>query len=93
MYKAIISISIDFRLIKSFYPAYAYDQNFALPFLFTFGKLEVQNTYHAKFYRDIRTGSLIILALFFGFRSPPLLDSKNDRVRPKELALDRAFWK
>lgn len=53
---------------------------FRIAFSFYFWKLEVQNTYHAKFYRNIRTGSLIILTLFFGFGGPHYSIQKCPRV-------------
>lgn len=49
---------------------------FRIAFSFHFWKLEVRNTYHAKFNRKILTGIMIISTLFFVFGRPPLLNSK-----------------
>ena len=58
-------------------------------------KIEVINTYHAKFYIEIPTGRPVILIVKFSFALPPLLDSKTGREPHRELDLvaRRGFWR
>ena len=45
------------------------------------------NTYHAKLYLNIRTGSELFFTLFLGFGSSPFLKSKMTERVTNELAL------
>ena len=54
-------------------------RKFCIPFSLQLLKVEVINTYHAKFYIEIPTGRPVILNVKFSFVLPPLLDSKNGR--------------
>ena len=58
-----------------------------LPFSLQLLKIEVINTYHAKFYTEIPTGRPVILNLKFSYALPPLLDSKTGREPHRELDL------
>ena len=60
---------------------------FCIPFSLHFWEVEGLSTYHAKFYLKIRTGSPVVLTLFLGFGSPPLLDSKMTERIKNESAL------
>ena len=44
------------------------------PFILQLSKVEVINTYHAKFYIEIPTGRPVILNAKFSFAVPPLLE-------------------
>ena len=52
--------------------------NFCIPFSLQLWKVEVINTYGAKFYIEIPTRKPVLNAMF-SFAAPPLLDSKNGR--------------
>ena len=58
-------------------------------------KIEVINTYHAKFYIEIPTGRPVILIVKFSFALPPLLDSKTGREPHGELdpVARRGMWR
>ena len=60
---------------------------FCIYFTIQFWKVEVLNTYHAKFYFKIRTGSPIILTLFFAFGRPPFFNSKMAARKQKKWGL------
>ena len=62
-------------------------RKFCIPFSLQLLKVEVINTYHAKFYIEIPTGRPVILNVKFSFVLPPLLDSKNGREPHRELDL------
>ena len=62
-------------------------RKFCIPFSLQLLKVEVINTYHAKFYIEIPTGRPVILIVKFSFVLPPLLDSKNGREPHRELDL------
>ena len=62
-------------------------RKFCIPFFLQLLKVEVINTYHAKFYIEIPTGRPVILIVKFSFVLPPLLDSKNGREPHRELDL------
>ena len=62
-------------------------RKFCIPFSLQVLKVEVINTYHAKFYIEIPTGRPVILNVKFSFVLPPLLDSKNGRESHRELDL------
>ena len=62
-------------------------RKFCIPFSLQLLKVEVTNTYHAKFYIEIPTGRPVILNVKFSFVLPPLLDSKNGREPHRELDL------
>ena len=62
-------------------------RKFCIPFSLQLLKVEVINTYHAKFYIEIPTGRPVILNVKFSFVLPPLLDSKNGRESHRELDL------
>ena len=62
-------------------------RKFCIPFSLQLLKVEVINTYHAKFYIEIPTGRPVILIVKFSFVLPPLLDSKNGREPHSELDL------
>ena len=62
-------------------------RKFCIPFSLQLLKVEVLNTYHAKFYIEIPTGRPVILIVKFSFVLPPLLDSKNGREPHRELDL------
>ena len=62
-------------------------RKFCIPFSLQLLKVEVINTYHAKFYIEIPTGRPVILIVKFSFVLPPLLDSKNGREPNRELDL------
>ena len=62
-------------------------RKFYIPFSLQLLKVEVINTYHAKFYIEIPTGRPVILNVNFSFVLPPLLDSKNGREPHRELDL------
>ena len=47
---------------------------FCIPFFLQLLKVEVINTYHAKFYIEIPTGRPVILNVKFIFAVPPLLE-------------------
>ena len=47
---------------------------FCIPFFLQLLKVEVINTYHAKFYIEIPTGRPVILNAKFSFAVPPLLE-------------------
>ena len=62
-------------------------RKFCIPFSLQLLKVEVINTYHAKFYIEIPTGRPVILNAKFSFILPPLLDSKNGLEPHRELDL------
>ena len=62
-------------------------RKFSIPFSLQLLKVEVINTYHAKFYIEIPTGRPVILNVKFSFVLPPFLDSKNGREPHRELDL------
>ena len=62
-------------------------RKFCILFSLQLLKVEVINTYHAKFYIEIPTGRPVILNVKFSFVLPPLLDSKNGREPHRELDL------
>ena len=62
-------------------------RKFCIPFSLQLLKVEVINTYHAKFYIEIPTGRPVILNVKFSFVLPPLLNSKNGRESHRELDL------
>ena len=70
-------------------------RKFCIPFSLQLLKVEVINTYHAKFYIEIPTGRPVILNVKFSFVLPPLLDSKNGREPHRELDLvaPRGIWR
>ena len=70
-------------------------RKFCIPFSLQLLKVEVINTYHAKFYIEIPTGRPVILNVKFSFVLPPLLDSKNGRESHRELDLvaPRGIWR
>ena len=70
-------------------------RKFCIPFSLQLLKVEVINTYHAKFYIEIPTGRPVILIVKFSFVLPPLLDSKNGREPHRELDLvaPRGIWR
>ena len=78
--RAVITTCTHFAMFLSFQMfKVPLRRKFCIPFSLQLLKVEVINTYHAKFYIEIPTGRPVILIVKFSFVLPPLLDSKNGR--------------